>query len=118
MKNFEKIGAQGEIVARKIDALPNGLEPFTKENGKWIIGHSESGHHHVLDRPDVQVMRDPNPPAGMQILYAVLDNPTALIQERNNDAHEGLDLGDSGVIEFRISREWDPYEELARRVAD
>jgi hypothetical protein len=55
-------------------------------------------------------------PAGMQILYAILKDPAALIQDAQVP-HEGYDLL-PGIYELRISREFDPFAEEARRVAD
>lgn len=113
----EVIGAQGEITFFRVGALPDGLVPHAEKDnrGRPIISHSESGHHHVLDRA-VQVLEKPDAPAGMRILYALLDEPAALIQDAP-DAH-GQHALDPGVIEFRIAREYDPFTEQARQVAD
>jgi len=111
--------AQGEIFARKIDALPDGLEPFTErgKNGDWIISHSESGHHHLLDADGVTVMeRTKDVSEGMRILYAIVDKPAQLRQDAGN-AHESHNLA-NGIYEFRIAREYDPFLQQARRVAD
>ena len=111
--------AQGEIYARKIDNAPDGLVPFTEKtpNGAWVISHSESGHHHVIDAPGVTVMeRTDNVPAGVKILVAIVEKPTELRQDAANP-HESHTLG-AGVYEFRIVREYDPFSEQARRVAD
>ncbi|MGB1214815.1 MAG: hypothetical protein ACPG4X_15725 [Pikeienuella sp.] len=111
--------AQGEIYARKIDNLPDGLKPFTEKDtaGAWIISHSESGHHHVIDAPGVTVMeRTLDVPEGMRILYAIVEEPTSLKQNAAN-AHEAHDMP-PGVYEMRISREFDPFLQQARRVAD
>lgn len=111
------IGAQGEITIIKIDALPEGMEtkPAERIEKGWIISHSESGHHHLLTGGDVMEQTS-NVPAGMQILYAILENPEALIQDAATP-HGGFDLP-VGFYEFRISREFDPFAEQARRVAD
>jgi len=110
--------AQGEIYVRKINALPDGLVPFAeKTGGTWIISHSESGHHHVIDDAGVTVMeRVTDVPAGMRILYAIVDAPTQLRQDAAK-AHEAHDLA-AGIYEMRIAREFDPFSEQARRVAD
>jgi hypothetical protein len=111
--------AQGEIYARKIDQLPEGLEPFNERNaqGNWIISHSESGHHHLMESAGVQVLeRTKDVPAGMRILYAIVAEPVKLFQDAAvpHDAHEVP----PGTYEFRIAREYDPLMEQARRVAD
>jgi len=111
------IGAQGEITIIKIDALPEGMEtrPAERIAAGWIISHSENGNHHVLTGGDVMERTD-NVPSGMQKLYALLDSPAALVQDATVP-HEGYDLA-PGIYEFRIAREFDPFLEQARRVAD
>lgn len=111
------IGCQGEITIIKIDALPENIATRVVErtNKGWIISHSESGHHHVLTGGEVMERTD-KVPAGMQVLYALLDEPASLEQDATVP-HEGYDLP-AGIYEFRISREYDPFAEQARRVAD
>ena len=112
-----KTGAQGEVNHYRIDALPEGLIPNTERDnrGRPIVGHSETGHHHVLDGV-LALLEAPNPPEGMRILYALLEQPTALAQDAG-DAHETQVL-EPGLYEFRISREYDPFADQIRRVAD
>lgn len=112
--------AQGEIYARKITDLPEGLAPFKEKTaaGEWIIAHSESGNHHVINGDGVTVMeRTKDVPVGMRILYAIVDAPTQLRQDAGGNPHEPHDL-DAGVYEMRIAREYDPFTAQARQVAD
>lgn len=113
----ECVGAQGEITIFRIGALPDGLIPANigRAAKGAIISHSESGHHHVLTG-SADVLERPRAPAGMQVLYAILDEPQSLIQDAVN-AHDTHDLP-PGIYEFRIAREFDPFAEQARRVAD
>lgn len=111
------IGQQGEVRIVKIDALPENIErkAVQKIAKGYVISHSESGHHHLLTGGDV-MERVNAVPSGMQIFYAILDEPQSFIQDAANP-HGGYDL-DPGVYEFRVSREFNPFEEQARRVAD
>ncbi len=111
------IGQQGECRIVKIDALPDGISTKKAERvGKgFVISHSESGHHHVVTGGDV-MERTNDVPAGMQIFYAILDAPEEFVQDAANP-HGGYSL-DPGIYEFRVSREFDPFSEMARRVAD
>lgn len=113
----EVIGQQGEIRIVKIDALPEGMEsrPVERTALGHIISHSENGNHHVLTGGDVMERTD-NVPEGMRIIYAVLENPFDLVQDASVP-HDKFAL-DSGFYEFRISREYDPFREQARIVAD
>jgi hypothetical protein len=96
-------------------------EPVEPEKGRYITGHSETGHFHTMPPRTTlgkalgtaferkQVFRDPNPPAGMTILYAILQDPSCLDHERPFD---------TGIVRFTTSREFDHYAALARKAAD
>lgn len=111
------IGQQGEVRIIKIDALPEGMQTKTADRvGKgFVISHSESGHHHCVTGGDVMERID-NVPDGMQIFYAILNDQEEFVQDAANP-HGGYSL-DPGIYEFRVSREFDPFSEMARRVAD
>lgn len=111
------IGQQGEVRIIKIDALPEGMQtkPAERVAKGFVISHSESGHHHCVTGGDVMERVD-NVPAGMQKFYAILENPEEFVQDAANP-HGGYKL-DPGTYEFRVSREFDPFTEQARRVAD
>lgn len=111
------IGQQGECRIVQIDALPDGIETKKAERVTkgFIISHSESGHHHVVTGGEV-MERTSGVPAGMQIFYAILEKPEQFVQDASNP-HGGFDLS-AGIFEFRVSREFDPFAEQARRVAD
>jgi hypothetical protein len=110
------IGQQGEVRIVKFDALPEfATTPTPKAAKGYIISHSESGHHHILT--DGEVMeRTERVPEGMQIFYAILAAPASFIQNAANP-HGGYDL-EPGIYGFIVSREFDPFAEMARRVAD
>lgn len=112
------IGAQGEATIFRIAALPEKMTTRDVErdhNGAAIVSHSEQGHHHVIAGADVMERMD-NVPAGMAILYAIVNEPTALKQ--NAATPHGEIALDPGFYEIRIAREFDPFAEQARRVAD
>jgi hypothetical protein len=120
MKSFEKVAAQGEITifrvrGRKSENLAG--TPMKPEGSKFIIGHSETGHHHVIGAHGASVSVLDRAPEGMRILRAILQNPTSLDHLRDHDTHESIELP-PGEYEFRIGREYDPYAEIARRQAD
>lgn len=114
-----KIGRQGEVAIYKIDAVPSDAKTISAERnsrGDFIVSHSESGNHHVVTG-GVQVLERTNDvSAGMRILYAILETPQALEQDAATP-HKKIDLP-PGVYEFRTAREFDPFAEEVRRVAD
>lgn len=117
MLKFEQIAAQGEITVRRIAKIPSGCTAMKPEGGKFIVGHSETGHHHVISAAGASVSVLDSPPEGMRVLYAILENPTSLYHLRDHDTHEPIQL-EPGAYEFRIAREFDHYAELARQSAD
>lgn len=119
MRKFENIAAQGEISIRRIDNLPNGLKAREPDGDRYIIGHSETGHHHSMVVGGVEVLDDPDfsSSEGFMRFYVKVSKPTPLVHERNFDTHEPL-LFAPGTYEITINREYDPYAELARISAD
>lgn len=123
MKIFKVNAAQGEITIRRIGNLPSnvkgraGFTPLKPEHGVLIVGHSETGHHHVLSRDDADVLVMDKPPEGLRVLLALVNTATPLTHQRSYDTHAPIML-EPGEYELRIAREYDPYQELARQVAD
>jgi len=122
MQSFKKVSAQGEITVFRIGKVKtvdaSKFSPLALDRGEYVIGHSETGHNHVLERTDgAEVYVAKTAPEGMRILRAILTEPNALVHMRDHDTHETIVLA-PGVYDFHISREYDPYAELARTVAD
>ena len=106
--------AQGEVTLIKISAIPaDANETVQPEAGRYIVGHSESGNLHVLDAEGVTLCRRP----GADILYAIVANPTVLRQEKSGAPHAPIPV-QPGAYRIVISREFNPFTEQARRVAD
>jgi hypothetical protein len=130
MKTFKLNAAQGEIYVTRIGDVPKKRRVISGsllalENNDLVIGHSETGHHHVLERPkakatvtvlDKQINGQPIP-EGMKILHALLEEDNALVHLRSTDTHEGIALP-AGEYIFRSAREQDHYADLARKSAD
>lgn len=114
MEIFENQCAQGDLFVRRIDALPEGLAALPAEDGQYILGHSETGHHHVVEaRPDIRAFQSANDPF---VLYLVVSNePVALTHLRGFDTHKPIHIT-PGNYEVRRQREWTP--EGWRRAAD
>ena len=111
------IANQGEIRIDRVEAFSDEeTKPFTEKNDKgFIISHSEQGHHHILCG-DVDVKERVTTPSGARILQAIVKEPTELFQDAAVP-HDPVAL-EPGLYEFRIKREYDPFTEQARRVAD
>lgn len=123
MKSFKITAAQGEITVIRIGdvpksrKLPAGYTAMKPEAGRYVIGHSETGHHHVIAADGATVGVLDRPPEGMRILRAILENPNSLDHLRDHDTHEPI-AHEPGEYEFRSGREFDPYQQIATRQKD
>lgn len=114
---MEYIARQGEVSFFKISGDLPAWPELPRENGALIVGHSETGHHHVIERPEaVKIVRKPDTGA-MTILRMIVSEPTRVIHLRGNDTHKPIDLA-PGSYEIRGQIERDPYADAIRRAAD
>ena len=117
MRTFKNQAAQGDLFIRRVDAIPANLKPMTVENGAFIVAHSETGHHHVIEaRPNVTVYNTDDPLVSyLQVIEATEETETLIEHLRNFDTHESIKVA-PGNYEIRRQREYSP--EGWRRVAD
>lgn len=117
MKAFTNICAQGDVLIRRVDAIPAGVTEVAAVDGRVVVTHSETGHDHVmvLDRADavpaVRMYGGDNP----LVAWLEVNRPTALTHLRPHDTHEPIMFG-VGVYEVRRQREHTP--DGWRQVAD
>ena len=102
MKTFINSAAQGDILLRRVDKLPEDITPIPSENGKYVVAHSETLHNHVVQDTGVQLYQAANDPL---VMYLVVDNPTELRHERSFDTHAPITI-DKGKYEIRRQREY------------
>jgi hypothetical protein len=99
--------AQGEVLIwmRKyapkavIDGMAalKNLQPMPLENGMLILGHSESGHHHVLEPVNKSVPISKAAQAMIDVandtfVELKLSEPCEIIHQREFDTHKGFVL--------------------------
>lgn len=88
------------------------MQGETKEYKTYIVGHSETGHHHVLESLkefDVAVFDDD--------LYLRLFEPAKLVHKKQIDKHNTLTVKPGIYRVFRKS-EYDPWTQVMREVWD
>lgn len=112
MKKIKNMAAQGDVMFIRVGKLPDGLEAAKQENGRFIVAHSETGHHHVIDSTNAQMLIDG---ANSLVAYLKVSKPTEVEHQRSFDTHESILLA-PGNYEVRRQREYVP--EGFRRVAD
>lgn len=115
MKEVTTMAAQGDVIFRRVKAVPEGFEA-EKPSDKVIVSHSETGHHHSIDVAGVKhfVGRDP------LVCYLQLETVASadVVHHRAWDTHETLRLmgGVGSIWEVRRQREYVP--DGWRRVQD
>lgn len=121
-KNVKKLthtNAHGEINFYRIEdgsVDTSDFTPFADKtaDGAYIVGHSESGHNHLLEADGVTMLERVS--EGMKILYAIVDKPVALKQSAARP-HE-VQTVEPGKYIVGASLDYDPFTQQARRVAD
>lgn len=112
MKTATQICFQGDVAFVRVEGLPANAKPVTGKNAN-VVGHSESGHHHIAVGATVFDVGDPT------VCYLRLEMPTCEIQHlRPHDTHETIALGGGvgTVWQGRRQREHTPAG--WRQVAD
>jgi hypothetical protein len=105
----QNIGFHGEITYTPQTELPDGE---TKTVKSLIVGHSETGHHHVLecDTAFEQIMTDNG-------IYVRLEQEARLFHKKDHDIHETRTLS-PGVYRFGEKTEYNPWTKAIQRVFD
>lgn len=110
-KTFKNIAAQGDMILRRIDCLPEGLNKESPLNGEYILTHSETGHNHAIkEREDVQVYQSND----NFLAYLVVGMENALLEHhRSYKQHETI-VVPPGIYEVRRQREEDVFGDIRR----
>lgn len=96
----------GEVMLVPVGSPPAG---DVERVSRCIVGHSESGHHHVLDSAQefARIV------AANGDVYVALDAPSRLFHQKEHDQHRDLEVpaGAWRVVrkrEFDVTRTVDP----------
>ena len=95
------------------------LIPITKLSGKskdyteFIVGHSETGHHHVLISETPFKVTETE----KHDLYVQLFEPANLVHKKQVDAHKTLKVA-PGKYKVIYKTEYNPWEQIISRVFD
>lgn len=107
-------GAQGEISFISTKEIPADAKKVIPVNGQYIIGHSETGHHHVIKEHDgIEVFESAN---DNSVIYLRVNNTTALLEHlRWFDTHQAWSFSD-GIYTMR--RQVESWLEGFRKAID
>lgn len=97
---------QGDVCLRKLKSMPDG-ERKTISKGRCILAHGESGHSHVVDQDDAELIA-----IGERMLLTI--TKTADVVHEEHKAHRLS----PGVWEIGRVQEYDYYSKMARPVQD
>jgi len=104
MKIVVDQAAQGELLFHKVKNIPKNLKRANAKDGRIIVGHSETGHHHSVAEDQAVMYNTENP---MLSYLEVKEDHADLVHERPFDTHETLRLP-VGNYEIRRQRESAP----------
>ena len=112
---FQNQAAQGDLFIKRIDKLPMNIKTMKPMNGQFIVAHSETGHHHVIDAvPGCKAYEDEKDP--MTLYLEVIDATEVTLRHlRSFDTHKPIAFL-KGIFRFRRARERTP--EGWRKVQD
>lgn len=94
--------AQGDMLIIPISDLPLNLKGATPEGAHFILAHSETGHHHVIERAKAEVYESAD---DSFIAYVKALAPADITHQRPFDTHETVQLS-PGLYEIRRQREY------------
>lgn len=97
--------------------IPNREIPAgsNRSRDRFIVGHSETGHHHVLEAAPKQAFNVTE--TDKKQLFFRLFQPTSIVHKKATDKHNTLTV-EPGVYKRYHDTEYDPFGKVIRNVAD
>ena len=117
MKTFANQAAQGDLLLRRIEKMPEGVKLCGAHDGVYVVAHSETRHNHVIEAtPSVALYSKGDPMISyLRVIDSCDATETILRHLRSFDTHESIIIS-PGTYEIRRQREYTP--EGWRRVED
>jgi hypothetical protein len=103
MKTFKNVCAQGDIYIMRVNmTVPKNAVEVQPEGNHLIVTHSETGHHHVMEKEKAKLYSLPD---SIMKCLLVVNDPVALEHLRNYDTHEPI-MFEPGTYEILRQREY------------
>lgn len=99
-------GAQGDLLIIPCKAIPKTAKPATAACGHYIVAHSETGHHHVIDKRKAEVFEAADDTFVAYI--RTLGSGAEIEHKRDFHTHETIALQPNQTYEIRRQREYVP----------
>jgi len=106
--------AQGDILIIPISTIPASAKPADIIDGGYIVAHSETGHHHVIDRARAEVFEAADD--AFVAYVRTLGDGADITHKRDFHTHETIALEPNKLYEIRRQREY--VAEGFRKVQD
>lgn len=110
----DKPVAQGDILIIPIKAIPANAKPAKAENGVYVVAHSETGHHHVIEKSRAEVFEAADDE--FIAFIRTMGDGAEIEHKRDFHTHETIGLAPNRTYEIRRQREYIP--EGFRRAQD
>lgn len=104
---------QGDLMIREIKTLPSNVTAAKADGDYFILAHSETGHHHVIERPRAEVFQAAD---DAFVAYIKTISDGVIEHQRSFDTHAPLKVEAGKIYEVRRQREYTP--EGFRRAQD
>jgi hypothetical protein len=106
----KEVSAQGDVFVQRLDKLPDDVKKV-EDTDKVVVGHSETGHHHIVTAPG-KVERFAGQDPGICYLVAEGIDYLELTHHRGWDTHGGqrLQCNPEGktIWSFKQQQEFSP----------
>jgi len=96
---------QGDVVGRKLTAMPEGEQKITRKH--LVLAHGESGHSHVIEDDEAELIQ-----IGERMILKLTKAATVKHEE-----HHAITLS-PGIWEIGRVREFSWLDQMERRVID
>jgi hypothetical protein len=106
LKAVEGTFQQGDVKGRRVTTMPVG-EPVIIQRRRIVVAHGESGHSHVVEDDDAELIR-----IGERLLLSIPNGGTVVHEE-----HKPIKLA-PGIWEVGQVREYDYFQQMSRTVRD
>lgn len=104
----------GEVFLQPVDKVPTKNVETTKHK-KFIVGHSETGHHHnLVSEREFTVTEDAIEKA---FLYITLTQPGKLVHDKTVNRHNDL-VVPAGTYKVIGKTEYNPFTQAMEKVWD
>lgn len=109
IKNGKRVAVtHGELFFLPVDEMPGGK---TQSYKMFVVGHSETGHHHVLESKQEFELLD-----GVDRAI-LLQDVGKLFHQKTYDVHETQILA-PGAYKVYYKKEYNPFTKVLERVFD